>query len=178
MGVDVAPRRRNHEVEAVRRCCGGDHRRGGTRWRGAGDAGIGIPGVTVAKGTFGNVFSLVHTKSPAWTELMVTHGDTDLYVQANTWQPGGTTGWHTHPGPSFVIVTAGSVTQYEADGGKCEKHVYSMGDSFVDPGDGHVHLLRNETATVATTTAVQFVPATAARRIEVPAVPAPCAGIQ
>ena len=105
----------------------------------------GFTGVTVAKGTFGNVFSLVHTKSPAWTELMVTHGDTDLYVQANTWQPGGTTGWHTHPGPSFVIVTAGTVTEYEADGSKCEKHVYSVGDSFVDPGDGHVHLLRNET---------------------------------
>lgn len=126
----------------------------------------GFAGVTVAKGTFGNVFSLVHSSSPRWTELMAMHGNTDLYVQANTWQPGGTTGWHTHPGPSFVIVTAGKVTEYEADGSECEKHVYSVGDSFVDPGDGHLHLLRNETASVATTTAVQFVPATAARRID------------
>ncbi len=60
-----------------------------------------------------------------WNEIIWTHGASDLYVQQNTWQPGGSTGWHTHPGPSFVIVTQGSVTVYEGSDKTCTPHVYT-----------------------------------------------------
>ena len=68
------------------------------------------------------------TKTPQfWNEVIQTRGASDLYVQQNTWQPGGSTGWHTHPGPSFVIVTQGSVTVYEGDDSSCTPHVYTAG---------------------------------------------------
>ncbi len=124
-------------------------------------------GTTLAKATFGEIFSHVHTVPAAWNELIQTKGASDLYVQENTWQPGGSTGWHTHPGPSFVIVTQGSVTVYDGDDPTCTPHVYTAGtanDSFIDAGDGHVHIIRNETGSVATTIAVQLIPAGALRR--------------
>jgi len=134
--------------------------------------GTGFVGTTLATATFGDLFSFVHTKTPQpWTELLYTHGSTDLYVQQNTWQPGGSTGWHTHPGPSYVIVTVGSVTEYLGNDPTCTPHVYTAGtanDSFTDIGGGSVHLVRNETAQVAQTVAVQFVPAGAMRRQDAP----------
>ena len=93
-------------------------------------------------------------------------GASDLYVQQNTWQPGGSTGWHTHPGPSFVIVTQGSVTVYEGGDPSCTPHVYTANtptNSFLDTGGGDVHLIRNETGAVAQTIAVQLIPASATR---------------
>src|SRR4029078_3222826 len=72
----------------------------------------GFTATTLAKATYGEIFSHVHTVPASWSEKIQTKGKSDLYVQQNTWQPGGSTGWHTHPGPSFIIVTQGSVTVY------------------------------------------------------------------
>ena len=129
--------------------------------------GSGFSATTLAKATYGEIFSHVHTVPAAWGELIQTKGSSDLYVQENTWQPGGSTGWHTHPGPSFVIVTEGSVTVYDGDDPTCTGHVYTAGtadNSFVDAGGGHVHIVRNETGSVAKTIAVQLIPAGALRR--------------
>lgn len=131
----------------------------------------GFSGTTLARATYGEIFSHVHTVPAAWDELIATKGPSDLYVQQNTWQPGGTTGWHTHPGPSFVIVTLGSVTVYDGDDPACTPHVYTANtadNAFVDPGDGHVHIIRNETTSVAQTIAVQLIPAGAVRRQDAP----------
>ncbi len=127
----------------------------------------GFTGTTLAKATFGPISSQVRIVSPNWKESLKTKGLSDLYVQQNTWQPGGSTGWHTHPGPSLVIVTQGTVTVYDGDDPTCTPHAYSAGssnNSFVDEGDGHVHIVRNETAAPAQTIAVQLVPSTADRR--------------
>ena len=96
-----------------------------------------------------------------------TKGLSDVYVQSNTLAPGGSTGWHMHLGQSLVIVTAGTVTDYEGHDPKCRPHVYTNGMGFVDPGGEHVHNIRNEGDVEARTIAVQFIPADAARRIDV-----------
>jgi hypothetical protein len=85
------------------------------------------------------------------------------------WVPGGTTGWHTHPGHSLILVTAGLITAYEGDDPKCTPHLYSAGMGFVDEGGTNVHLLRNEGVVEARTIAVQLIPAAATRRIDAPA---------
>ena len=138
----------------------------------------GFTGVTTAKATYGEFFSHVQAHDPQfWNEVMKTVGATDLYVQANTWDPstcGGcipSTGWHTHPGPSFVIVTQGSVTAYDGDDPACTPHVYTANtpnNAFIDPGGGHVHIIRDESGAVAKTVAVQFIPAGATRRQDAP----------
>lgn len=146
----------------------------------------GFVGTTIAKATLAELDIRAHTVVPAdpvngdvpasiWETLLKTQGQTDLYVQQNTWQPGGSTGWHTHPGPSLVIVTQGTLTVYDAADPSCSPQVYSAGgnNEFVDVGSGDVHLIRNESSAVATTVAVQFVPAGATRRLDRPQ-PASC----
>jgi quercetin dioxygenase-like cupin family protein len=59
--------------------------------------------------------------------------------------PGGTTGWHSHPGPALVVVKDGTITLYDGDDRRCRPHRYGPGQAFVDEGGGHVHIARNET---------------------------------
>jgi len=94
-----------------------------------------------------------------WMSWQKTRGTSDVYVQSNVWNPGGSTGWHTHPGHSLIIVTAGEVTTYEGDDPSCTPHVYKAGDGIVDQGGDHVHNIRNEGSVAATTIAVQVIPA-------------------
>jgi len=138
----------------------------------------GFVGTTLAVGRFGEIsvfnqlippdFWKSRHHADIWLSWQKTKGNSDVYVQSNTWQPGGTTGWHTHPGHSLIIVTAGQVTAYEGDDPRCRPHVYSQGMGFVDPGGDHVHNIRNEGTVEAKTIAVQLIPADATRRIDAP----------
>jgi quercetin dioxygenase-like cupin family protein len=129
----------------------------------------------VAVGRFGEI-DLISSLLPGlkpegngqlWQSLQKTKGASDVYVQSNVWAPGGSTGWHSHPGDSLIIVTAGTVTDYEGHDSACKPHVYTKGMGFVDPGGDHVHILRNESDVEARTIAVQLIPADATRRIDV-----------
>jgi hypothetical protein len=106
-----------------------------------------------------------------WHSSQKTKGDSDLYVQSNVWVPGGSSGWHTHPGHSLITVTAGTVTAYEGDDPTCTPKAYTVGMTFVDEGGDHVHVIRNEGPVDARTITVQLLPAGAMRRIDAPANP-------
>jgi len=127
----------------------------------------GFVSTTLALGRFGDIDVANHVSTDgSWQSLQQTRGPSDLYVQSNVWAPGGTTGWHTHPGHSLIIVTAGTVTAYEGDDPSCTPHVYTTGMGFVDSGGDHVHVLRNEGSIEARTITVQLIRAGAARRID------------
>jgi quercetin dioxygenase-like cupin family protein len=55
-------------------------------------------------------------------------------------EPGGTTGWHHHPGVALVSVNSGAVSEYDA---KCHKSVYKAGEGFSE-SNGEVHVVRNQ----------------------------------
>src|SRR5439155_25513808 len=94
-----------------------------------------------------------------WNLKLKVKGDSDVYITQSTFPVGADTGWHTHPGPSLITVTAGQLTVYEADDPTCTSHVYSAGESFTDIGCGAVHLVRNEGTVCAVDVAVQIIPA-------------------
>ncbi|MGB8325569.1 MAG: hypothetical protein WCE52_21600 [Candidatus Acidiferrum sp.] len=152
-------------------------------------AASGFTATTLAKGTLGSFDVLNHVVLPPsttsddddkdgdkniWISMQKAKGASDLYVQSNVWAAGGSTGWHSHPGHSLIIVTAGTLTNYESDHPECKPHVYTQGMSFVDAGGSHTHVVRNEGTVTATNIAVQLVPAGAARRIDAPTAPANC----
>jgi hypothetical protein len=137
--------------------------------------GSGFTGTTIAVGRFGDIEVINQAvrrlgdgppQTDLWLSLQRTKGPSDLYVQNNLWVPGGTTGWHTHPGHSLIIVTEGTVTAYEGDDPSCSPTTYTVGMGFVDAGGDHVHLLRNEDSVDARTVAVQLIPTGATRRID------------
>jgi quercetin dioxygenase-like cupin family protein len=109
-----------------------------------------------------------------WLAWVKTHGDSDLYVIDNKFAPGGSSGWHSHPGPSLIFVVAGAMTNYSSDEPGCAPHTYTAGESLVDPGGDDSHMLRNEGAVTAETIAVQFLPQGATRRNDVTPAPDGC----
>src|SRR5713226_2497948 len=135
----------------------------------------GFVGTTLAKGRFGEIDAFNQSVQPdpgdqeranVWLSWQKTKGMSDVYVQNNVWQPGGSTGWHSHPGHSLIIVTAGTVTDFESSDPDCKPTVYTQGMGFVDPGGDHVHMIRNDGPVEAHTIAVQVIPAGALRRID------------
>jgi Cupin domain len=130
---------------------------------------------TLSKGTFGRISLHVQTQVPQfWNAVVQTVGDSDLFVQRVSWNPGvpacngltPSSGWHMHPGPSFITVTAGTVTVYRGDDPDCTPHVYTAGNTFMEIA-GVVHIVRNEDPHVpAQTIAVQLIPNGADRRMD------------
>jgi quercetin dioxygenase-like cupin family protein len=105
------------------------------------------------------------TLSSSWQARIATKGVTDLHVLENRIAAGGSFGWHSHPGPSLVIVKTGALTLYRGDDPHCTPHVVEAGSGFVDNG-GDVHLVRNEGTVETVVYVTSLVPEGAQRRID------------
>jgi quercetin dioxygenase-like cupin family protein len=106
-------------------------------------------------------------KDDKWDAKLMTKDVSDIYVTRNSIAANGQSGWHSHPGPSLITVTIGTIKAYESTDPACSPTTYHAGQGFVDYGD-HAHLLRNESGAVAETVAVQFLPTGSTRRIDEP----------
>ena len=83
----------------------------------------------------------------------------DIATQIVTFQPGGFSGWHTHPGPVFVTVRTGTLTVYEGTDPSCTPFVFPAGTGAVEAGtNSHSHMVRNETGSVAEALVTYLVP--------------------
>jgi mannose-6-phosphate isomerase-like protein (cupin superfamily) len=101
----------------------------------------------------------------------------DTAYQQLTIPPGGFTGWHTHPGPTFVAVAQGEGTLYHGMSG-CPSFKYATGAGFMQPST-EVHNMRNEGSTPLVLWAFYALPpgtANTAIRIDQPQ-PAECPNI-
>jgi quercetin dioxygenase-like cupin family protein len=67
---------------------------------------------------------------------------TDVVMGELTIEVGGHTGWHTHPGPTFVTVAQGLVEVTILTKKGCTKEVFGPGDGFAEAGN-EVHIARN-----------------------------------
>jgi hypothetical protein len=106
-----------------------------------------------------------------WRIKIEAEGATDVHVLENVIAPGGSFGWHSHPGPSLVTVKSGTLSVYH--GSDCTTPEdfgpgSPNGSTFVDQGHD-LHMVRNNSTTdVADVYVVSFVPAGFARRIDEP----------
>ena len=162
-------------------------------------ANTGFVGETMVVGTFAPFQVFNQSSKPdlpenfngnTWLSFQKTQGPSDVYVQTNTWAPItmdpitqedviASTGWHSHPGHSLITITSGAITEYEDD---CTPRVYGpgqpLGNTLVDSGGTHVHLIRNESRTTpAAGYAIQLIPNGASRRIDAPA-PEACSNLK
>jgi hypothetical protein len=146
--------------------------------RSAGDPPSG-PSHTLASGSSSTLLGRANFSDPSDQVLKVKRitGDWhmeikskpgfDLAVQTITFQPGGNSGWHSHPGPVFIQVVSGTMTFYESDDPDCTPVVRTAGQGFLDVGD-HAHIARNETGVVATNVVTYFAPPGVPLRIDQP----------
>ena len=61
---------------------------------------------------------------------------TDVAMAQITVDPGGSSGWHSHPGGAIIVVKTGTLTVYESVGSQCQATTYSAGQAFIErPGE-------------------------------------------
>ena len=61
---------------------------------------------------------------------------TDVVMAQITVDPGGSSGWHSHPGGAIIVVKQGAPTVYRAIGSQCQTATYSAGQAFIErPGE-------------------------------------------
>jgi quercetin dioxygenase-like cupin family protein len=72
----------------------------------------------------------------------VSHGKvrlrigTDVVMSQITVKPGGSSGWHSHPGGAIIVVKEGTLSVYSPVGRRCVTHTYSAGQAFIErPGE-------------------------------------------
>ena len=98
---------------------------------------------------------------------LATRGPVDVATVHVTFQPGGSTGWHTHPGPALVTVKTGQLTLHRAKG--CTTRTFSAGQTFLEFGPRDVNLTRNETGAVTETVVIFLLPVGAPITVDAPA---------
>jgi quercetin dioxygenase-like cupin family protein len=99
-----------------------------------------------------------------------TKDPTDFVVQKVTFQPGGFSGWHSHPGVVMVVVESGHVTTHDAN---CQTRTYGPGEAFVESGTAPFMVSNESSTEVAVDFATIVAPAASPFRIETD--PPPCA---
>jgi quercetin dioxygenase-like cupin family protein len=96
-----------------------------------------------------------------------TRGPIDVATVDVTFQPGGSTGWHVHPGPALVTVKTGQLTLHRAKG--CLTRTFTAGQTFLEFGPADVNLTRNETGGVTETVVTFLLPVGAPTTVDAPA---------
>jgi quercetin dioxygenase-like cupin family protein len=140
--------------------------------------GMGITSTVFAIGQFDEIDTTTLTDTDPsdatnfWQARIRTKGSTSIHVLENRIAPGGTFGWHSHPGPSLVVIKTGALTMYRGDDPTCTPHHFAAGSGFVDNG-GDVHVVRNEGSVETVVYVTSLIPEGFNRRIDEPA-PAAC----
>jgi len=91
------------------------------------------PPVVVVNGQFGQIdVKTESAKTGHWGMIAKTKDDTDIGSDKLGIQPGGYSGWHSHPAPVFVTVTQGSIIWMDGSDPVCPAHTYHQGESFIE----------------------------------------------
>ena len=99
----------------------------------------------------------------------------DVAVAQITVNPGGSSGWHSHPGGAIVVVQQGSLTVYTSLGSKCETTTYTAGQAFIERPDVVNQVINTGTIPYVLFVTFPRVPVGVSARTDEPA-PA-CAGL-
>ncbi|MGW0774192.1 cupin domain-containing protein [Streptomyces sp. NPDC002835] len=84
-------------------------------------------------------------------------GSTDVVVRTLTIEPGGSTGWHHHPGQVLAVVRSGTLTRTLDD---CSLEITEPGGVVLEPaGARHRHIGRNLGTEPVVLYVTYFVPA-------------------
>lgn len=132
-------------------------------------APTGLTTVLLGRSTYGRGLDVKHNH----VVVQKTRGSADFATLQITLAPGGSSGWHHHPGVVLVSVVSGSVRFYDTD---CTYQTYDAGDAFVEASD-QAGLAKNIGSVDAALYATFIVPTSTAPtglRIEDPQ-PAGCA---
>jgi hypothetical protein len=108
------------------------------------DAPSGFTSVLIGRGRSDHSFGIHQRKS------------NDVATTQNTIQPGGFSGWHSHPGTTVLVVQSGQLTLFSEPvaGGECGVHTYTADQVFLEQPENEYNAVN--TGAVPTVLAVSF----------------------
>jgi quercetin dioxygenase-like cupin family protein len=93
-------------------------------------------GIALATAPSGLVNVLLARGTDASEGTLPIQMGTDVVMTQITVDPGGSSGWHSHPGGAIIVVKEGTPTVYRAIGSQCQSTTYGAGDAFIErPGE-------------------------------------------
>jgi len=102
-----------------------------------------VSAIVVARASFVDSVDVKFKTDTGSEEVVHAPEAQETVIQQIVIGPGGSTGWHSHPGPAVALIKAGALALYSSDDPTCTPRIYLAGEAFVDHGQGHVHLARN-----------------------------------
>jgi hypothetical protein len=129
----------------------------------SGTPGSGISFAPLSRATYAafdvNFKSDEFIDNPPFKVKLSSGQDVDIATQIVTFQPGGYSGWHSHGGPAIIAVKTGTLTEYDGNDPTCSPNTLPQGSGKIEVEDpSHVHMVRNETGTVAELVVTYFMP--------------------
>jgi mannose-6-phosphate isomerase-like protein (cupin superfamily) len=126
----------------------------------------GISFTVVGKATVPQ-FDVKRKEADHWRVELEADQAIEVVTQVVTFQPGGYSGWHTHPGPVFFTVRTGTLTVYEGEDPTCTPVIFSAQTGAVEAAtSSHLHFVRNETQEIAEAVVTYLVPIGAPTRTD------------
>ena len=93
-------------------------------------------GIALATPPSGLVNTLLARGTDASHGTLPIQMGTDVVMAQITVDPGGSSGWHSHPGGAIIIVKQGSLTVYRSIGSQCRASTHDAGETFFErPGE-------------------------------------------
>jgi len=129
-------------------------------------ASIGFAAVATASQSSGSITPVIIATGSMPTGMgLAVHPGTNTIIGQYTFGAHSSTGWHSHPGKTLVVVQSGTFTVYHDN---CHAMTYGPGESFVELPSS-VHVGRNETDSSVQLGVVYFdVPIGGSPRIDQP----------
>jgi quercetin dioxygenase-like cupin family protein len=130
---------------------------------------VGLTNLQLGRGTF-----------PA--HAIIPLAGTDVVMSQITVNPGGSSGWHSHPGGAIIVVAQGTLTKYHGTtghgrlSGHCEITPYSAGQAFTEAPGEVDQVVNTGTSPYILYVTFPLVPQGGATRIDQPD-PGTCPGV-
>jgi quercetin dioxygenase-like cupin family protein len=92
-----------------------------------------VPGTATPSDPSGSFRSTIQARGTNTTPgtIPISQG-LDIVVARNDVDPGGTSGWHSHPGGAIVVIAQGEITFFRWIGNHCTSTRYTAGQSFIE----------------------------------------------
>jgi quercetin dioxygenase-like cupin family protein len=128
--------------------------------------GVGFTSAVIARGNLGKFH--MQSKAAGYDVELKSHDNTDIAVANIGITVGGSSGWHSHPGPVLVVVKSGTITFYRAENPNCAPDVYGPGTSFTEQGGLVANATNKSTTEEVVAVATFFAPPGGVLRIDAP----------
>ena len=102
-----------------------------------------VSGTVLARASFVAPTDIMFTSKDGRAEVIQVREAQETVMQQIIIGPGGSTGWHSHPGPAVVLIKSGELTVYSSDDPTCTGRTYSAGQAFIEHGQGLVQFAGN-----------------------------------